>query len=236
MKKKVKVPFKIISTERLLNAGGVNGWSHGYSGAVHSYKEVLDSKLREINVHPKGKYFEEGEHHRLPEHMTKKEMQYVEPLKEAFLNALRYESMMADLRNYDTRLYDEVELIVDSAIKTIVHSLKACGHIEEHTHGEKQGRKVSGECVSAYNEIEKRGYELLSLTDNDGFNPSYNETANLLYNYFCQIYSNDLNKVPTLTNIEKRLAEEVPMKHNPKKGTRSDAYVDFFKRIGYKIK
>jgi hypothetical protein len=217
MKKRINVPFKVISTERLLTTSGVNGWSHGYSGAVHSYKEVLGSKLREINVHPKGRDFEEGESHRLPEHMTTEERQYVEPLEEAFLNALRYESMMADLRNYDTRLYDEVELIVDSAIKSIAHSLKACGHIEEYTHGEKQGRKASGECMGAYNEIENRGYDLLSLKDDEGFNPSYNETANLLFSYFCRIYSDNSNKIPTIKNIEKRLRKEVPINHNPKK-------------------
>lgn len=232
MKKKVEVPFKIISTEQLLVTSGINEWSE----ILLNFRALTDSKLQEINILPKGDEFETGEQQRLPENTSKEEEYYIEALVNTCKNASSYEEIMMNLLHEDRVLFNQTSKIVDLAINTIICALEASGHIEDETYGEKQGKKVTGECVDAYNEIKKRGYKLLSLTDDDGINPSYNETANLLYDYFCQIYSNNLNKVPTLRNIEKRLKNEVPINHNPKKGTRSEAYVDFFKRIGYKIK
>ena len=232
MKKRVEVPFKIISTENLLVTSGIHEWS----GVLLNFRPITEHKLREINILPKGDEFEAGEQQRLPEHTSNEEKYYIEALVNTCKTSASYEEKMMELLNEDRHLFEQTSQIVDLAINTIISALEASGHIEDETYGEKQGKKATGECIDAYNEIKKRGYKLLSLTDDDGINPSYNETANFLYDYFCQIYSNNLNKVPTIKNIEKRLKNEVPITHNPKKGNRSDAYVDFFTRINYKIK
>tara|TARA_R110002050_G_scaffold216254_2_gene352359 strand:+ start:405 stop:1097 length:693 start_codon:yes stop_codon:yes gene_type:complete len=227
MKKRVEVPFKIISTEQLLVTSGIHEWSE----ILLNFRALTESKLREINILPVGEDFEEGEPQRTPEQASKKEKHYIEALVNTGKNAADYEEIMMNLLHEDRAQFNQTSKIVDLAINTIICALDASGHIEDETYSEKQRNNATNKYLEAFNETKKQGYKLLSLTDEKGHNPSYSEVAFHLLDQFYKDTKKYKNNVPDEKLIIKWLKDEVPINHNPKLGSKSKDYIDFFKRV-----
>lgn len=228
MKKKVRVPFDIISTERLLDTVGTHEWS---KILLERFFDETQRKLEEINISPKGDDFEDGEPHRLQEQITKEESYYIEALVKANENVAYYEEMMMNLRSENKELFKQTSQIVDLAINTIICALEASGHIENETYSEKQRKNATNKYLEVFNETKKQGYKLLSLTDDKGHNPSYSEVAFYLLDQFYKNTNKYKNNVPDEKLIIKWLKDEVPINHNPKLGSKSKDYIDFFERV-----
>ena len=227
MKKKIDVPFKIISTEYLSFQSGIHEWSQ----MLLDYRAITEFHLRQVNILPKGDEFEVGESQRLPEQTSKIEKYYIEALVNTCKGASDYEEMMMNLLHDDKALFHQTSKIVDLAINTIISALEASGHIEDETYSEKQRKSASSKYADALTITKKKGYKLLSLTDDDGYNPSYDDVANYLLDYFYKVFSSDTNKIPDLKLVKKWLKDEVPISHNPKLGNKSKDYIEFFDRV-----